>query len=104
MFSSYYLYTYDKMVAPNVSLRREEEVSPDVLGALLKHHYSRRGLAAQEPAMGQYTNTHAHTRTHTACRNTQIDMHTHTRTHTHTHAHRRQTHTDRHAHTHTHTN
>ncbi|XP_067110092.1 LOW QUALITY PROTEIN: ski-like protein [Osmerus mordax] len=48
---SYYLYTYDKMVAPNVSLRREEEVSPDVLGALLKQHYSRRGLAADQPAM-----------------------------------------------------
>ncbi|XP_024130251.1 ski-like protein isoform X2 [Oryzias melastigma] len=39
---SYYLYTYDKMVAPNVSLRREAEMNPDMLGALLKQHYSRR--------------------------------------------------------------
>ncbi|RVE62068.1 hypothetical protein OJAV_G00177050 [Oryzias javanicus] len=39
---SYYLYTYDKMVAPNVSLRREAELNPDMLGALLKQHYSRR--------------------------------------------------------------
>uniref|UniRef100_A0A3B5ML08 SKI-like proto-oncogene a n=1 Tax=Xiphophorus couchianus TaxID=32473 RepID=A0A3B5ML08_9TELE len=45
---SYYLYTYDKMVAPNVSLRREAEMSPDVFGALLKHHYSRRILAASK--------------------------------------------------------
>ncbi|KAF3698775.1 Ski-like protein Ski-related oncogene Ski-related protein [Channa argus] len=48
---SYYLYTYDKMVAPNVSLRREAEMSPDMLGALLKHHYSRRGLGHDEPPM-----------------------------------------------------
>ncbi|XP_071765267.1 ski-like protein [Centroberyx gerrardi] len=48
---SYYLYTYDKMVAPNVSLRREAEVSPEVLGALLKHHYSRRALGHDEPPM-----------------------------------------------------
>ncbi|XP_052475887.1 ski-like protein isoform X1 [Carassius gibelio] len=41
---SYYLYTYDKMVAPNVSLRKEGEVSHEVLGALLKQHYSRRTL------------------------------------------------------------
>ncbi|KAJ8011518.1 hypothetical protein DPEC_G00059050 [Dallia pectoralis] len=39
---SYFLYTYDKMVAPNVSLRGQPEVSPEVLGALLKQHYSRR--------------------------------------------------------------
>ncbi|XP_027876545.1 ski-like protein [Xiphophorus couchianus] len=48
---SYYLYTYDKMVAPNVSLRREAEMSPDVFGALLKHHYSRRILGHEEPPM-----------------------------------------------------
>ncbi|KAI7810006.1 ski-like protein [Triplophysa rosa] len=42
---SYYLYTYDKLVAPNVSLRKEGEVSHEVLGALLKQHYSRRSLA-----------------------------------------------------------
>ncbi|XP_051984661.1 ski-like protein isoform X2 [Xyrauchen texanus] len=42
--SSYYLYTYDKMVAPNVSLRKEGEVSHEVLGALLKQHYGRRTL------------------------------------------------------------
>ncbi|XP_029929457.1 ski-like protein [Myripristis murdjan] len=48
---SYYLYTYDKMVAPNVSLRREAEMSPEVLGALLKHHYSRRALGHDEPPM-----------------------------------------------------
>ncbi|KAM9789414.1 ski-like protein [Neosynchiropus ocellatus] len=48
---SYYLYTYDKMVAPNVSLRREAEMSPEVLGALLKHHYSRRMLGHEEPPM-----------------------------------------------------
>ncbi|XP_051554452.1 ski-like protein isoform X2 [Myxocyprinus asiaticus] len=42
---SYYLYTYDKMVAPNVSLHKEGEVSHQVLGALLKQHYSRRTLA-----------------------------------------------------------
>lgn len=53
LFSSYYLYTYDKMVAPNVSLRREAEMSPDVFGALLKHHYSRRMLGHEEPPMGQ---------------------------------------------------
>uniref|UniRef100_A0A8C1X7X4 SKI-like proto-oncogene a n=1 Tax=Cyprinus carpio TaxID=7962 RepID=A0A8C1X7X4_CYPCA len=41
---SYYLYTYDKMVAPNVSLRKEGEVSHEVLGALLKQQYSRRTL------------------------------------------------------------
>ncbi|XP_058601917.1 ski-like protein isoform X2 [Onychostoma macrolepis] len=41
---SYYLYTYDKMVAPNVSLQKEGEVSHEVLGALLKQHYSRRTL------------------------------------------------------------
>uniref|UniRef100_A0A3P8U588 SKI like proto-onco n=1 Tax=Amphiprion percula TaxID=161767 RepID=A0A3P8U588_AMPPE len=49
---SYYLYTYDKMVAPNVSLRREAEMSPEVLGALLKHHYSRRVLGHDEPPLG----------------------------------------------------
>ncbi|CAJ1072697.1 ski-like protein [Xyrichtys novacula] len=48
---SYYLYTYDKMVAPNVSLRREAEMSPEMLGALLKHHYSRRALGHDEPPM-----------------------------------------------------
>ncbi|KAK2822626.1 hypothetical protein Q5P01_022691 [Channa striata] len=48
---SYYLYTYDKMVAPNVSLRREAEMSADMLGALLKHHYSRRVLGHDEPPM-----------------------------------------------------
>ncbi|XP_061587959.1 ski-like protein isoform X2 [Cololabis saira] len=48
---SYYLYTYDKMVAPNVSLQREEEMSPEMLGALLKHHYSRRVLGHEEPPM-----------------------------------------------------
>ncbi|TRY81980.1 hypothetical protein DNTS_030986, partial [Danionella cerebrum] len=39
---NYYLYTYDKMVAPNVSLRKEGEVSQEVLGALLKQHYGKR--------------------------------------------------------------
>nr|XP_057925124.1 ski-like protein isoform X2 [Doryrhamphus excisus] len=48
---SYYLYTYDKMVAPNVSLRREAEMSPEMLGALLKHHYGRRALHHDEPPM-----------------------------------------------------
>lgn len=48
---SYYLYTYDKMVAPNVSLRREAEMSPEMLGALLKHHYGRRVLGHDEPPM-----------------------------------------------------
>ncbi|CAL9689292.1 unnamed protein product [Knipowitschia caucasica] len=48
---SYFLYTYDKMVAPNVSLRREAEMSPEMLGALLKHHYSRRVLGHDEPPM-----------------------------------------------------
>ncbi|XP_051990152.1 ski-like protein [Xyrauchen texanus] len=42
---SYYLYTYDKMVAPNVSLQKEGEVSHEFLGALLKQHYSRRTFA-----------------------------------------------------------
>lgn len=51
--SSYYLYTYDKMVAPNVSLRREAEMSPEMFGTLLKHHYSRRMLGHDEPPMGQ---------------------------------------------------
>ncbi|XP_031415134.1 ski-like protein isoform X2 [Clupea harengus] len=37
---SYYLYPYDKMLPPNVSLRNEAEVSQEVLGALLKQHYS----------------------------------------------------------------
>lgn len=50
---SYYLYTYDKMVAPNVSLQREAEMSPEMFGALLKHHYSRRVLGHDEPPMGQ---------------------------------------------------
>uniref|UniRef100_H3DBR4 SKI-like proto-oncogene a n=1 Tax=Tetraodon nigroviridis TaxID=99883 RepID=H3DBR4_TETNG len=51
---SYYLYTYDKMVAPNVSLRREPEMSPEMFGALLKHHYSRRKLEIHD--------THTHTK------------------------------------------
>lgn len=49
---SYYLYTYDKMVAPNVSLRREPEMSPEMFGALLKHHYGRRMLCHDELPMG----------------------------------------------------
>ncbi|XP_028448850.1 ski-like protein isoform X2 [Perca flavescens] len=48
---SYYLYTYDKMVAPNVSLGREAEMSPEMFGALLKHHYNRRVLGHDEPPM-----------------------------------------------------
>lgn len=48
---SYYLYTYDKMVAPNVSLRREAEVNPDMLGALLRQHYGHR--APDEPPVGE---------------------------------------------------
>ncbi|XP_077379202.1 ski-like protein isoform X1 [Festucalex cinctus] len=48
---SYYLYTYDKMLAPNVSLRREAEMSPEMLGALLKHHYSRGVQHHDEPPM-----------------------------------------------------
>ncbi|XP_061834780.1 ski-like protein [Nerophis lumbriciformis] len=48
---SYYLYTYDKMVAPNVSVRRETEMSPEMLGTLLKHHYGRRVLHPDEPPM-----------------------------------------------------
>uniref|UniRef100_A0A8C6WZK8 SKI-like proto-oncogene a n=1 Tax=Neogobius melanostomus TaxID=47308 RepID=A0A8C6WZK8_9GOBI len=48
---SYYLYTYDKMVAPNVSLRSEAEMSPEMFGALLKHHYSQRVLGHDEPPM-----------------------------------------------------
>lgn len=39
------------MVAPNVSLRREAEMNPDMLGALLKQHYSRRNL--DEPPVGE---------------------------------------------------
>ncbi|XP_026876688.2 ski-like protein isoform X2 [Electrophorus electricus] len=45
---SYYLYPYDKMVAPNVSLQKDGEVGVEVevgvemLGALLKQHYSRK--------------------------------------------------------------
>ncbi|KAG5847319.1 hypothetical protein ANANG_G00124750 [Anguilla anguilla] len=35
---SYFLYTYDKVVAPNVSLRKEGEAGPEALGALLKRH------------------------------------------------------------------
>ena len=50
---SYYLYTYDKMVAPNVSLRGEAEMSAEMLGTLLKQHYSRRGPAHDEPPMGE---------------------------------------------------
>ncbi|CDQ88854.1 unnamed protein product [Oncorhynchus mykiss] len=59
---SYNLYTYDKMVAPNVSLRDQPEVSSEVLGVLLKHHYSRRlAHGHQDTAMGQYhTHTHLH--------------------------------------------
>ncbi|XP_034039389.1 ski-like protein [Thalassophryne amazonica] len=48
---SYYLYTYDKMVAPNVSLRREAEMNPEMLGALFKHHFSRRLMGHDEPHM-----------------------------------------------------
>lgn len=48
---SYYLYTYDKMVAPNVSLRREAEMSPEMFGALLKHHYSNRVMGHDEAPM-----------------------------------------------------
>lgn len=59
---SYYLYTYDKMVAPNVSLQRETEVCPEVLATLLKHHYSRRVLEHDEPPIGQYWQE-----THTCC-------------------------------------
>lgn len=54
---SYYLYTYDKMVAPNVSLRREAEMSPEMLGALLKHHYAHRILSHDEPPMGESAHT-----------------------------------------------
>lgn len=55
---SYYLYTYDKMVAPNVSLRKEREVSHEVLGALLKQHYSRRTFTHDnQPTTGQCTLT-----------------------------------------------
>ncbi|KAB5579683.1 hypothetical protein PHYPO_G00197770 [Pangasianodon hypophthalmus] len=40
---SYYLYPYDKMVAPNVSLQKNSDSDgADTLGTLLKHHYSRR--------------------------------------------------------------
>ncbi|KAI1882762.1 hypothetical protein AGOR_G00238270 [Albula goreensis] len=50
---SYFLYTYDKVVAPNVSLpqslRKEGELSPDMLGALLKRHYSETHRTAQDP-------------------------------------------------------
>lgn len=60
---SYYLYTYDKMVAPNVSLRREAEMSPEMLGALLKHHYARRMLSHDEPPMGQYRYVQTNRRT-----------------------------------------
>lgn len=49
---SFFLYTYDKMVAPNVSLRREAEMNPEMLGALLKH-YGRRVLGHDEPPMGE---------------------------------------------------
>ncbi|KAL6104012.1 skil [Pungitius sinensis] len=55
---SYYLYTYDKMVAPNVSLQREAEMSPEMFGALLKHHYSRRGLGHDEPPMDLHASPH----------------------------------------------
>ncbi|XP_056277104.1 ski-like protein isoform X2 [Pseudoliparis swirei] len=48
---SYYLYTYNKMVAPNVSLQREAEMSPEMFGALLKQHYGRRALGHDEPPM-----------------------------------------------------
>ncbi|XP_061549521.1 ski-like protein [Phycodurus eques] len=48
---SYYLYTYDKMVAPNVSLRRQAEMSPEMLSALLKHHYARGPPLHDEPPM-----------------------------------------------------
>ncbi|KAG9334144.1 hypothetical protein JZ751_009056 [Albula glossodonta] len=48
-----FLYTYDKVVAPNVSLpqslRKEGELSPDMLGALLKRHYSETHRTAQDP-------------------------------------------------------
>uniref|UniRef100_A0A3Q3DQZ5 SKI like proto-onco n=1 Tax=Hippocampus comes TaxID=109280 RepID=A0A3Q3DQZ5_HIPCM len=44
----YYLYTYDKMVAPNVS---EAEMSPEILGALLKHQYGRGAPHHDEPPM-----------------------------------------------------
>lgn len=55
---SYYLYTYDKMVAPNVSLPKEGGVSHEVLGALLKQHYSRRTLTHdRQPTTGQYPRT-----------------------------------------------
>ncbi|KAJ8270371.1 hypothetical protein GJAV_G00113670 [Gymnothorax javanicus] len=41
---SYFLYPYDKMVAPNVSLPhslgKEGEAGPEALGAVLKRHYS----------------------------------------------------------------
>ncbi|KAJ8274397.1 hypothetical protein COCON_G00090220 [Conger conger] len=52
---SYFLYTYDKMVAPNVSLpsslRKEDEAGPEALGALLKRHCSearRRALSHEQ--------------------------------------------------------
>ncbi|XP_068604567.1 ski-like protein [Brachionichthys hirsutus] len=48
---SYYLYTYDKMVAPNVSLQREAEMSPEMFGALLKQHYGSRAPGHDEPPM-----------------------------------------------------
>ncbi|XP_076828318.1 ski-like protein [Brachyhypopomus gauderio] len=43
---SYYLYPYDKVVAPNVSLQKDGEVEVEVgvemLGALIKQHYNRK--------------------------------------------------------------
>ncbi|XP_028834298.1 ski-like protein [Denticeps clupeoides] len=48
---SYYLYLYDKMLPPNVSLRKDA-VSQDVLGALLKQHYS---SSSSRPALDHPT-------------------------------------------------
>ncbi|KAI5609437.1 ski-like protein, partial [Silurus asotus] len=58
MHPSYYLYTYDKMVAPNVSLQKNRDSErAEKLGTLLKQHYSRR-------THGTHTHTHIHTHTH----------------------------------------
>ncbi|XP_048845887.1 ski-like protein [Brienomyrus brachyistius] len=65
---SYYLYTYDKVVAPNVSLahphplRKEGELVADGVGALLKHHYGEArpppGAEAPAPGSGEARKSH----------------------------------------------
>ncbi|KAJ8357067.1 hypothetical protein SKAU_G00198610 [Synaphobranchus kaupii] len=65
---SYFLYTYDKVVAPNVSLprslRKEGEAGSEVLGALLKRHYGEAHRRDRDHDHDQDRDHHHHDHNH----------------------------------------